>query len=435
MVSGSRIVVVVGRGAREHALAWRLARDPGVSRVLLAPGNAATARTFAALDVREDDVPGLVAACRAAGATLVVVGPEAPLAAGLIDALTAADIPAYGPTAAAARLETSKWFAKEMLRAAGAPTPRAERHVDLTGALAALDRFGAPWVVKADGLAAGKGVWVGTDRAEAEAFVRACLAGARFGEAGRAVVIEEFLAGEEASVMAVCDGTRAVLLPAARDHKRAYDGDRGPNTGGMGAVAPAPRVDAALESVLMARVFTPVLAVMAARGTPFRGTLYAGLMLGADGASVLEFNVRFGDPETQVVLPLVDGDFAGLLAGAAAGRVDAGAVQRRAGAAVGIALVDEGYPDHVRGGGRITGLDAVEQAPGQFVFHAGTAPTPDGWQVHGGRAVTVVACADSAGTARASAYSAIASLGGEGWRFRTDVAGPGAMPAPREVRA
>jgi len=427
--------VVVGHGAREHALAWRLARDPGAARVCVAPGNAAMARSFFALDAREDDIAGMVAACRAAGATLVVVGPEAPLAAGLVDALTAAGIPAFGPTAAAARLESSKWFAKEILREAGAPTARAERHDQVNAALAALDRFESPWVVKADGLAAGKGVCVASDRAEIENFVRACLAGGRFGDAGRAVVIEEFLHGEEASVMAVCDGTRAVLLPAARDHKRAYDGDRGPNTGGMGAWAPVPVVDPGLERRLLERVFTPVLAAMASRGTPFRGTLYAGLVLGADGPRVLEFNARFGDPETQVVVPLLEGDFGRLLTSAAAGEVEASAVRRSPGATVGVALVDEGYPDAVQAGGRITGLEALDPASGTLVFHAGTAPAPEGWQVRGGRAVTIVGCGATLVAARTSAYAAVAGLGGEGWRFRADIASAGGVPAPREVRA
>jgi phosphoribosylamine---glycine ligase len=422
-------VVVVGSGGREHALAWRLARDPEVAWLAVAPGNEAMARRWPRLAVRDTDADAVVAACREARATLVVIGPEAPLAAGLADALERAGIAAYGPTAAAARLESSKWFAKSVMGEAGVPTARAEAFERSADALAALDRFRAPWVVKADGLAAGKGVLVTSGRDEAERFVRDCLDGGRFGEPGRRVVLEEFLAGEEASVMAVCDGTRHVLLTPARDFKRAHEGDRGPNTGGMGAYAPTPAVDGRLERTVSERIVTPVLAAMAARGARFRGTLYVGLMLTADGPRVLEFNARFGDPETEVVMPMTGGSLTRLLASAARGALDASAVSREQGACVGVALTDAGYPDAVAGGGRIEGLDALESRDDLMVFHAGTTWRDGAWTVSGGRAAYLVARGEDRARARTAVYAAVASLAGGGWRCRRDIA----AAAPTEV--
>jgi len=427
-VNARHRIVVAGRGGREHALAWRLARDPGVEWVKLAPGNAATAAAFGALTVDETDPVALTAACAAAGATLVVIGPEASLAAGAVDALTAAGIPAFGPGREAARIESSKWFAKEIMSAAGVPTARAVRCTDVATALAALAEFAPPWVIKADGLAAGKGVLVSSERVEVEAFLRACLESGRFGAGGNVVVIEEHLAGEELSVMAVCDGSAHVLLPSARDHKRALDGDRGANTGGMGAFAPSPRFDPALAAEVSRRVIAPVLAELAARRMPFRGTLYAGLMLTAAGAKVLEFNARFGDPETQVVMPLIEGSFADLLVGAARGALDRGAIRTGGGATVGVALVDAGYPEKTQGDGVIEGLERVAAQPNRFVFHAGTAPDARGWKVTGGRAATVVARDVSVAAARAGAYHAIDTLGGRGWRCRRDIAADVAVP-------
>jgi phosphoribosylamine--glycine ligase len=292
-------------------------------------------------------------------------------------------------------------------------------------------------VIKADGLAAGKGVRVTGERAEAERFLAACLEAGRFGESGRRVVLEEFLEGEEASVIAVCDGERFLLLPAARDYKRAAAGDRGPNTGGMGAYAPAGRVDGALEELVSARVVAPVLAALRARGAPFRGALYCGLMLGPEGPKVVEFNVRLGDPESQVVLPLVEGDWLALLESAARGKLEEGAVWRAKGSTVAVALVDEGYPEAPAGGGWIGGLDALETEPDLLVFHAATRRGPgDRWEVTGGRAAWVVARAPGREAARARAYAAIANLSGAGWRCRGDIAGaaPG-IASPRERTA
>jgi len=430
-VTPSRILVV-GAGGREHALAWRLARDPEVSEVLIAPGNDGSGRSFRRLAVQESDGVGLARACRDERIDLAVIGPEAPLAAGVADQLRAARIPVYGPSAAAARLESSKWFAKEVLRAANVPTARAVRHERAREALEALADFGPPWVLKADGLAAGKGVLVTSTRAEAEAFLHDCLAGARFGAAGRAIVIEEFLAGEELSVMAICDGRELVALPAARDYKRAADGDAGPNTGGMGAYAPALANDS-LRKDIESRILRPVLRQMAESGARFQGTLYAGLMLTAAGPQVLEFNVRFGDPETQVVLPLLEGSFVQLLASAAAGTLDASAAAATGEHAVAVALVDEGYPDRVRGGGTVAGLDVAADRHGVMVFHAATEWDNGEWRVRGGRAAYVVARAASREAAREKAYAAIADLGGRGWRCRRDIARDGAMAGAKRT--
>jgi phosphoribosylamine--glycine ligase len=423
-----RRILVVGSGGREHALAWRLAADPHAPDVLIAPGGDAAAERFERIGANGSDPGVLAALCHARAVELVVVGPEAPLAAGLVDALMAAGIHAFGPTRAAARLETSKWFAKEMMRAAGVRTAPAVCVEDAAQVRGALEQFAPPFVVKADGLAAGKGVRVTPSRAEAERFALECLAGGRFGESGRRVVVEAFLEGAEVSVMAVCDGERFLLLPPARDHKRAFDGDTGPNTGGMGACAPAPLFGARDEARVAREVFAPLLAALRARGTPFRGLLYAGLMTGPDGDRVLEFNVRFGDPETQAVLPLLAGSLSGLLLGAARGALDPACVARRGGAAVAVALADAGYPDAPRGDGWIEGLDALDGEDDLLVFHAGTARRGATWAVRGGRAAYVVGLGARLEAARARAYAAIGSLRGQGWRYRHDIAGSG-MPA------
>jgi phosphoribosylamine--glycine ligase len=360
--------------------------------------------------------------CLAVGASLVVIGPEVPLAAGLADALRERGIPTYGPSAAAARLESSKSFAKEVMAEARVPTARAQRFDDVERARRAMPEFGPPWVLKADGLAAGKGVCVTSSRPEAEAFLEACLERGAFGDAGRAVLLEEFLSGEEASVMAVCDGARFVLLPAARDYKRAHEGDQGPNTGGMGAFAPAPHITAQLEDTVARTIVAPVLARMAERGTPFAGTLYAGLMIGERGPMVVEFNVRFGDPETQVVMPLLEGSLADLLESAAAGALDPSAVRRGEGAAVSVALVAEGYPERATPSANIEGLEELMQRENVHVFHAGTAWDGE-WTIHGGRGVHIAARAPTLDLARRRVYAAIDSLGGRNWRCRRDVAG------------
>ncbi len=414
-------ILVIGSGGREHALAWRLARDPHAPHVELAPGHDGAAREFPVHAVGELDAAALAALCAERAYDLVVIGPEAPLAAGVSDHLARAGVLVFGPSREAARLEASKWFAKQVMLAARVPTGRAERHEDAASARQALRRFAPPWVIKADGLAAGKGVRVTDSEAEASAFVGECLEQDRFGEGGRALVIEEHLRGEEVSVMAVCDGEDAVLLPPARDYKRALEGDLGPNTGGMGAYAPAASLDAAAEADVRERIVRPVLRELAARGTPYRGVLYCGLMLTADGPQVIEFNARFGDPETQSILPLVGGSLSTLLASAARGRLAPDSVSRRAGAAVTVALVAEGYPDAPRAGGRLEGLDEAARAADVQVFHAGTR-WDGGWVVRGGRAAYLTAVADDLAAARARVMRARAGVGGTLWRSRGDIA-------------
>ena len=428
-------VLIVGAGGREHALAWRIARDPGTPRVWVAPGNDGMAGVASRVDVAESDAPGLIAAARERDVDLVVIGPEAPLAAGVADELRAAGLRVFGPSRAAARLESSKWFAKELMEAAGIPTARAESFTDVETAIAALDRWGPPWVIKADGLAAGKGVRVTRDRDEAGAFLAECLSGARFGASGSRVLLEEFLEGEEASLMAVCDGREAVFLPAARDFKRARDGDQGPNTGGMGAFAPVAAVSGAVAEEVRQRVILPLLAAMERNGAPFRGLLYVGLMLGRGGFRVVEFNVRFGDPETEAVMPLIGGSLSRLLAGAADGVVDRSAIETREGAAVAVALVDEGYPEAVVGQGAIEGLDALEAREGIHVFHGGTRREAGTWRVRGGRAVFVTAEGRTPTEAGGRAYAAIDTLGGRGWRCRRDIAAPAGPTIPEEARS
>ncbi len=416
-----RRILVVGSGGREHALLWRLSRDPDRAALYVVPGNDAMAALARRLPGAVTDVTAIVDACAREAIGLVVIGPEAPLAAGLADALRVAGIAAFGPSRAAAALECSKAYAKDVMRAAGVATARAETFTRSADVRAALARATPPWVIKADGLAAGKGVCVTSDAATADRFVRDCLEHGRFGAAGARVLVEQFLSGEELTAMAITDGGRFVLLPPARDHKRAHDGDQGPNTGGMGAFAPALR-DPALERRIGETVVAPVLAELARRGTPFQGVLYAGLVIDAAGPRVLEFNARFGDPETETVLPLVTGDLTAALAGAARGALDTAAIGRAPGAAVSVAVVDGAYPDGAPGNGRIEGLDAIASDTVQ-VFHAGTARAADGaWTIRGGRAAYVTAIGGDVAAARTRAYAAIDTLGGAGWRVRRDIA-------------
>ena len=426
----ARRILVIGSGGREHALAWRLARDPEAPELLVAPGNEGMEDVARRLPGPAPHGSALAATCRREGVDLVVIGPESPLAAGLADELVAAGVAVYGPGREAARLESSKWFAKEVMREAGVPTGAAEAFSALEPAHAALGRFGPPWVIKADGLAAGKGVLVTAERAAAEAFLADCLEGERFGAGGRRVLLEEFLEGEEASLMAVCDGRDFVLLPAARDYKRAFDGDQGPNTGGMGAYAPSDHVDAALEDGVGRRIIAPVLEALRRRGTPFRGTLYCGLMLTAQGPRVVEFNVRFGDPESEVVLPLLDGSLGRLLESAARGELERGAVTRGAGCAVAVALAQEDYPGAAREYGLIGGLERLQGREDLVVFHGATRRAGGQWRVEGGRAAYVVARSTTREQARARVYAALAELDGRGWRVRSDIAATqGGAPA------
>lgn len=412
-------VVLVGNGGREHALAWRLAASPSRTSLVVTgpnPGWPAGVAVDAA-----SDVAGWVAVARRHRAELVVVGPEVPLSLGLADALADAGIPCFGPTKAAAALETSKAFTKEVLQAAGVPTAGA-RVVDLRtadGRAAALDRcrLGAV-VLKADGLAAGKGVVVCPTAAEALAALDGML---RFGDAAARVLLEDLLFGPEVSLFALCDGERAVALPSAQDHKTLLDGGQGPNTGGMGAICPCPLVPPALGAEWVQRIHAPVLAEMARRGTPFRGVLYAGLMLTADGPKVLEFNVRFGDPECQVLMAMWADDPLPWLLGAATGRLPAGAPTARDGAACCVVLAAAGYPETPRKG------DAIPEGPPPVdgvVFQAGTVRGPDGaLRTNGGRVLGVTAHGATLAEARARAYAAVPGWTFAGAQLRSDIGG------------
>jgi phosphoribosylamine--glycine ligase len=426
---------VVGGGAREHAIAWRLAGEPGVDAVLVAPGNdaIATLSRVTCVAVRPSHGPEVAALASREDVDLAIIGPEAPLAAGVADALRSAGIATFGPSAAAARIETSKAFCRALAAAAGIRMPRGAAFTDAATArafAAELARDGGGVVVKADGLMAGKGVLVCDDAAEAVAAIDGLLGGAGAGPGGAvAAVVEERLTGREASVIAICDGKTALPLPAARDHKRIGDGDTGPNTGGMGAYAPIPDMsDAAVAEVVRA-FHLPALAELERRGTPFVGALYAGLMLTADGPVLLEFNARFGDPEVQVLLPLIATPLAPVLLAAALGRLgdapaagDPPAIVADAAAAVGIVLASDGYPEAPVGGDEIHGLDGAAAA-GALVFHAGTERGVDGaWRTKGGRALTVVGLGPELATAREVAERAAGRISFRGMRRRHDIA-------------
>lgn len=419
-------VLVLGSGAREHALAWRLARDEGVRRVRIAPGNggtAAVAEPVPDLDITDPRAVARHATRERYG--LVVIGPEGPLAAGVADALAAAGVPVFGPTRAAARLESSKAFAKEQLRRAGVPTPDSRTFTDPDAAIAYLKRAERLPVVKADWLAAGKGVVVPETPEEAESAVRNLFAGAR---PGACILLEERVAGREVSAFALVSGEAVVPLASARDHKRLRDGEEGPNTGGMGAYAPVPWFDRRALEEVAATVFEPIAWRMAREGTPYRGVLYAGLMLTDGGISVLEFNARFGDPEAQVLMPLLDGDVAAAFLGTALGDQGLmdGSVALRAGtAAVGVVIAAEGYPEEPMAGRAVLGAEPASAADdGELtIFHAATRRTKDGgYESTGGRVLTVVGRASTHRAARESAYRGLASVELEGGQFRTDIA-------------
>jgi phosphoribosylamine--glycine ligase len=417
-------VLVVGGGGREHALAWKIAKSPLVRKLWCAPGNPGTARVAENLPLRAEDVGAVARWAAEERVDLVVVGPEAPLVAGLADRLGDAGVPVFGPSAAGARLEGSKAFAKEIMAAAGIPTAGHAVFDALEPALAHARARDGRVVVKADGLAAGKGVVVCGAMDEAEAALRAILVDRVHGAAGARVVLEERLEGPEVSVIALSDGERVLPLPPAQDHKRIFDGDRGPNTGGMGAFCPTPTLDAAQLADVERRVLLPTIREMARRGTPFRGAIYAGLMVTRDGPKVLEYNARFGDPETQPILMRLRGDVVPALLGAARGDLSGLALEVDPRAAVGIVLAAEGYP------GKVTTGDAIEGAEGPFpdgveVFQAGTARDAGGRLVTaGGRVLTVCALGDGLAGAAARAYEAVAGVRFRGSQYRKDIGRP-----------
>ena len=415
-------VLLVGAGGREHALARALANSPLLKALFIAPGNPGTASLGTNVAIGATDVAALVAFARANAIDLVLPGPETPLVEGIADAMHAAGIKCCGPTAAAARLEGSKAFTKEIADAAAIPTARWERFDDADAALEFVRRRGAPIVVKADGLAAGKGVVVAATEAEAEAAIRAMMLDGALGEAGSTVVIEECLVGEELSVFALCDGTNALLLGAAQDHKRVGDGDTGPNTGGMGALSPPPRATPHLLHGVMDVIIRPALAAMAASGTPFRGILFAGLMLTEDGAKLIEFNVRLGDPEAQVLLPRLKSDLLPALLAACDGELADFDLRWSDTASVGVVLAARGYPAKPETGTTITGIDAAEAIPGVTVCHAGTDIRDGHLVAAGGRVLTIIGTAPDLRAARDAAYRGVAAIHWPGGFCRHDIA-------------
>lgn len=417
-------VLIVGSGGREHALAWKIAQSQRVSEVLVAPGNAGTAAepNMCNVNLSADDSSAVVGYCQENDIGLVVVGPEAPLAAGLVDALEDAGIRAFGPRQNAAELEASKAFTKDFLARHNIPTAAYGNFTEVEPALAFLDTMPTPYVIKADGLAAGKGVVLTEDRGEAEATIRDMLSGNKFGEAGSRVVIEEFLPGEEASFIAIVDGEDILPMASSQDHKRIGEGDTGPNTGGMGAYSPAPILTADIEQRVMAEIMRPTVKGLAAEGRRFRGFLYCGLMIAADGTpKVVEFNVRFGDPETQPIMMRLQSDLVEALEAAIDGNLKDLTLSWTPQSCVGVVLAAEGYPDSPAKGDVISGLDWKLGSLAK-VFHAGTKATEDGIVTSGGRVLCACGLGDDLAAAKAQAYSAVERVQFRGMQFRRDIA-------------
>jgi len=406
-------ILLLGSGGREDALAWRLRQSPSCDKLLAGPGNPGIARWAEIVAVDPCDPGAVVEFAKRRGIDLVVIGPEAPLVAGVADALRRTEIAVFGPSAIAAQLEGSKGFTKDLCRANGIPTAdyvRTERAAD---ARTALDGFSIPVVIKADGLAAGKGVTVAMSRAEAEAAIDT--------NGDAPLVIEEFLEGEEASLFALVDGETAVPLASAQDHKRVGEGDTGPNTGGMGAYAPAAVLTTELQARAMEEIVEPTARALAMAGTPFSGVLYAGLMLTADGPKLIEYNVRFGDPECEAIMPLIDGDFAELLHAVATGRLEEVEPRLTGKHAVTVIVAARGYPGTPASGGLIREIEAAEQVEGVTVFHAGTALGAEGLIAKGGRVLAVTAVADTFANARARAYRAVDQIDFADGFHRSDI--------------
>jgi phosphoribosylamine--glycine ligase len=416
-------VLIIGGGGREHALAWKVAQSPRVSQAFVAPGNAGTClepRTTN-LDIAADDVPALLAFAQRERIDLTIVGPEGPLVLGLCDAFAAAGLRCFGPSRLAARLEGSKAFSKDFLRRHGIPTAAYAKFTRDNFDAAWVRAQQAPLVVKADGLAAGKGVIICATNEEAVQAAQDMFAG-RFGRAGELVVVEEFLEGEEASFIAMVDGTTVLPLATSQDHKRLRDADEGPNTGGMGAYSPAPVVTAAMHDRIMREVMLPTVAALASEGTPYLGFLYAGIMIHPDGTpNVLEFNCRFGDPETQPILARMRSDLTLLCDAALDGKLAGVEVDWDPRAAVGVVMAAGGYPDDVRKGDVIRGLDEAAKLPGK-VFHAGTAPAADGGVVtNGGRVLCAVGLGSTVRAAQKQAYELAGTICWEGLQYRKDI--------------
>jgi len=425
-------VLILGSGAREHAMAWKMSRERDVSTVLCSPGNpgiASLARCFPS-DLTKPQQ--LLSLAESQDVDLTVVGPELPLSLGVADLFATAGRAIVGPSRAAAALESSKSFAKAFMERHGVPTARFRvcESSDDAFAFVAAGEFGYPLVVKADGLAAGKGVVIAEDRSAAEAAVRLAMVDRTFGAAGERIVFEEFLTGEEASYFVLADGAAYVTLSSAQDHKRIFDDDRGPNTGGMGAFAPSPLMTPAVEQRVLNEVVAPVLKGMEAEGHPYRGFLYVGLMLTSEGPKVIEFNVRFGDPEAQVVLPMLEEDLSWLLAAAATGALPTRPARFRDEPHVGVVLASRGYPESSENDRPITGLDGAAAVPGAMIFHAGTARRDNQIVTAGGRVLTVVGRGRSHSEAIDTAYRAAAQIRFDGMQMRRDI-GQKALRAAR----
>ena len=423
-------LLVIGSGGREHALAWKLARSPRVSRVIVAPGNAGTAREEGVANAAAASIPEWIELARKEAVAFTVVGPEAPLADGIVDAFHASGLRIFGPTRAAARLESSKEFAKSFMQRHGIPSAAYAVFSEAAPAHEYLERHDTPVVIKADGLAAGKGVVVAMDAGEAHAAVDSLLIEKKMGAAGSRVVIEDFLEGEEASFIVLADGRRALPLATSQDHKRLLDGDRGPNTGGMGAYSPAPVVTPAVHARVMREVIQPALAGMEKDGTPYSGFLYAGLMIARDGSiKVLEFNCRMGDPETQPILMRLKSDLVGMIEHALAGTLDKVEAEWDRRIALAVVLAAHGYPDAPRKGDTIRGLPVPEEDC--HVFHAGTALNGKDVVTSGGRVLTVTALGGNLSAAQRRAYAVAENVRFEGVQFRRDI-GHRALAASRK---
>ena len=413
-------VLLLGSGGREHALAWALSASPLLTKLFCAPGNAGFADVAQCIPIDPTNQDSIIQFCRDERIQLVVIGPEAPLVAGLGDALGAAGIRYFGPTKSAAQLEGSKGFTKDLCRTAGIPTAAYGRFMDAQAAKTYLAAQSLPIVVKADGLAAGKGVIIATTREEAEAAVDACLSGA-FGSAGAEVVIEEFLHGEEASFFALCDGVHALALASAQDHKRVGDGDTGPNTGGMGAYSPAPIVTPEMSDRVMREIIEPTIKEMAARGTPFKGVLFAGLMITASGPNLIEYNVRFGDPETQVLMMRLKSDLLAALIATTDGVLANFDLRWSDDAALTVVMAANGYPGTPEKGTEIKGLELAQATPNVEIFHAGTRRDGARLIADGGRVLNVTGRGKTIAEARDAAYAAIAKIDWPGGFYRKDI--------------
>lgn len=414
-------VLVIGGGGREHAVCNKLAESPLVSELLCAPGNAGIAQVARCVpDVKATDVEGIVALARREGVDFVCVTPDDPLALGCVDALEAAGIPAFGPSAYAAQMESSKIFSKNLMKKYGIPTAKSETFTDCAAALAYLDTQSAPIVVKADGLALGKGVVVAATIEEAKQAVREMMEGGRFGQSGARVLIEECMVGREVTVLCFTDGKTLVPMVASQDHKRVFDGDRGPNTGGMGAFAPSPLFTPEIAARTREEILMPTLHAMAAEGFTFKGVLYVGLMLTADGPKVVEYNARFGDPETQAVLPLLDADLMQIMMAVREQRLAEVEIRWKPQSAACIVLASGGYPGKYEGGKAITGI-AQAEAMGATVYHAGTHREGDALVTAGGRVLGVTALGNTLREAVDAAYAAARQIHFEGAHMRSDI--------------